>query len=61
MNTIIKNRDTVIIESGLNQSVSIVQPLKQYVDVVGVIVAAAFVVTLAVSDTLELPAVPLET
>ena len=38
MNTIIKNKDTVIIESGLKQSVSIVQPLKQYVDVVSNII-----------------------
>lgn len=38
MNTIIRNRDTVIIESGLNQSVSIVQPLKQYVDVISNII-----------------------
>lgn len=38
MSTIIKNRDTIIIESGLKQSVSIVQPLKQYVDVVSNII-----------------------
>ena len=38
MNTIIRNRDTVIIESGLKQSVSIVQPLKQYIDVVSNII-----------------------
>ena len=38
MNTIIRNRDTVIIESGLKQTVSIVQPLKQYIGVVSNIV-----------------------
>ena len=47
MNTIIKNRDTVIIESGLNQSVSIVQPLKQYVDVVSNIIHPETYVTVS--------------